>query len=238
MKQLLKYLKLTIIVFAFAGFAGCGMDTDEDPSVATKAAEGDVADAAASTQFSIGSNITKNVGDAAFTVTPTGGEGNGAVTFDSSDTSVATIDTTGGLVTIVAAGTTTITATKAADGNVTEKTASFILTVNDPSKQTQDALNAGSDVAKEVGDANFTQTATGGSGTGAITYSSSTEAVATVNATTGEVTIVATEAGTTTITATKAGDDTYNPISDSYTVTVTVAAATTVCGVDCGISCD
>lgn len=231
MKQLLKYLKLTIIVFAFAGFAGCGMDTDEDPSVATKAAEGDVADA---TQFSIGSNITKNIGDAAFTVTPTGGKGNGAVTFDSSDTSVATIDTTG-LVTIVASGFTTITATKAADGNVTEQTASFILTVNDPSKQTQDALNAGSDVAKEVGDAKFTQTATGGSGTGAITYSSSTEAVATVNATTGEVTIVATEAGTTTITATKAGDDTYNPISDSYTVTVTAA---TVCGVDCGISCN
>ncbi len=229
MKQLLKYLKLTIIVFAFAGFAGCGMDTDEDPAVAAKVAEGDTS----STQFSIGSNITKNIGDAAFTVTPTAGEGNGAVTFESSDTSVATIDTTG-LVTIVASGFTTITATKAADGNVTEQTASFILTVNDPSKQTQDALNAGSDVAKVVGDAKFTQAATGGSGTGAITYSSSTEAVATVNATTGEVTIGG--AGTTTITATKAGDDTYNPISDSYTITVT--KATTVCGVACGISCN
>lgn len=51
------------------------------------------------------------------------------------------------------------------------------------------------------------------------TYSSSNEAVATVNATTGAVTLV--KKGTTIITASFAGNDTYNPAEASYTLTVT-----------------
>ena len=72
-------------------------------------------------------------------------------------------------------------------------------------------------VIKTPGDGNFTFTATGGSGTGAVTYGSSDEAVATVDDT-GEVTIVA--AGATTITATKAADDNYNGATNSYILTV------------------
>ncbi len=51
------------------------------------------------------------------------------------------------------------------------------------------------------------------------TYSSSNEAVATVDQTTGSVTLLG--AGKTTIIASYAGDDTYAPSYDSYTLTVT-----------------
>lgn len=59
---------------------------------------------------------------------------------------------------------------------------------------------------------------TGGAGTGAITYSSGTPSVATVNPTTGEVTIVG--AGTTVITATKAATATHAATTETYTVVI------------------
>lgn len=58
-----------------------------------------------------------------------------------------------------------------------------------------------------------------------VSYSSSDEAVATVNTTTGEVTLVA--AGTTTITASFAGNNSYNGGSASYTLTVSEAQTPT-----------
>ena len=61
--------------------------------------------------------------------------------------------------------------------------------------------------------------ATGGTGTGAITYKSSNTSVAAVNSATGEVTIH--KVGTTEITATKAADKNYEQAAASYTLTVT-----------------
>ena len=58
--------------------------------------------------------------------------------------------------------------------------------------------------------------------TAAVVYTSSDEAVATVNAETGEVTLLA--AGETKITATAAENDEYNGSSTSYTLTVTTPA--------------
>ena len=86
-------------------------------------------------------------------------------------------------------------------------------------------------VNKTYGDAAFTKTATPSAGTsdGTLTYSSSTETVATVNATTGEVTIVG--AGETIITATISAGTIYAEASASYTLTVAKAtniALTTV----------
>lgn len=61
----------------------------------------------------------KTYGDDPFTVSVSGGSGDGAVTFESSNPAVATVDNTG-KVTIVGAGTFTITARKAASKNYKE----------------------------------------------------------------------------------------------------------------------
>ena len=65
----------------------------------------------------------------------------------------------------------------------------------------------------------FTEIATGGTGTGTVTYGSRVPTVATVDANSGEVTIVA--VGATNITATKAADDNYNEATALYILTVT-----------------
>ncbi len=76
------------------------------------------------------SNVTKTYGDGDFTVTAiqTPASGGGAVTYASSDTDVATV-TNSGEVTILKAGTTTITATAAENTNYLSATASYTLTV-------------------------------------------------------------------------------------------------------------
>ena len=81
-------------------------------------------------------------------------------------------------------------------------------------------------IAKTVGDAAFTNTVTGGVGTGPITYLSGTPGTATVNATTGQVTIVA--AGSTVITATKTSTVTHAATTNTYTVNVAATAVTAV----------
>ena len=75
---------------------------------------------------------------------------------------------------------------------------------------------------KTYGDSPFTDLATGGAGTGAITYSTSNASVGRVGATTGTVTI--TGAGNATITATKAADGSANSQQVSYSLTVTKAS--------------
>ena len=168
--------------------------------------------------------LTKSFGDAVFTFTPTGGTGTGGLTYQSSDTSVATIAATTGEVTIEGGGRTIITATKAGNSDYNEATARYILTIT---KVEQAAFAFASDmVAKTFGDTTFTFTPTGGSGTGAITYQSSDPAVATISATSGEVTIVSDGTTTiTTITATKAADATYNAATASYTLSVKASQA-------------
>ena len=68
-------------------------------------------------------------GDAPFSLSVSGGSGNGAITWYSDNTDVATIDPNG-LVTIHAAGTVMITAKKAASENYGESTAVYSFTVN------------------------------------------------------------------------------------------------------------
>ena len=75
-------------------------------------------------------------------------------------------------------------------------------------------------VEKEVGDADFTFTATQDKNSlGAITYSSNNTAVATVNATTGKVHIVG-AAGEATITATLAASGCFEEATATYTINV------------------
>ena len=73
--------------------------------------------------------VDKTVGDPVFTFTPTGGSGAGGITYLSTNSGVATIDADNGEVTIAGDGTTTITATKAADDNYNVATASYTLIV-------------------------------------------------------------------------------------------------------------
>lgn len=63
--------------------------------------------------------ISKTYGDDAFTLAASGGQSGGIVTYQSSDTGVATV-TDGGLVTIKSAGTVTITTKKASDSTYNE----------------------------------------------------------------------------------------------------------------------
>ncbi len=78
-------------------------------------------------------------------------------------------------------------------------------------------------VSKTYGDANFTNAVSSNSA-GAITYSSGTTSVATVNATTGEVTIVG--AGSSIITVSQVSSGQYNAGTKTYTLTVEKANST------------
>ena len=73
--------------------------------------------------------VTRTYGDADFTITATGAATNSSVTYESSDETVATVDSTG-KVTIKGAGTATITAKASATPDYEEKEISYALTVN------------------------------------------------------------------------------------------------------------
>ncbi len=79
-------------------------------------------------------------------------------------------------------------------------------------------------VSKIVGDDPFTNSLTNESGV-AVTYGSSDTTVATVDSA-GKVTLL--KAGTTVITASFAGDETYEPASASYTLTVAEGTSTVI----------
>ncbi|WP_370087788.1 T9SS type A sorting domain-containing protein [Ekhidna sp.] len=141
----------------------------------------------------------KVFGDANFNLEATASSGL-TVIYSSSDESVAMIlDNT---VTIVGAGTTTITAMQ--EGDVTYHAAEQVLQDLMVSKATQTISFAAPDI-KTVGDAAFDLEATGGASGNPITFTSSDENVATISGST--VTIVG--AGTTTITASQAGNANY-----------------------------
>jgi endo-1,4-beta-D-glucanase Y/nitrate reductase NapAB chaperone NapD len=79
--------------------------------------------------FEDADNVTKAYGDASFTKAITNtGLGSGAISYTSSDPTVATVNSTGA-VTILKVGTTTITATKATDATYEQAIATYTLTV-------------------------------------------------------------------------------------------------------------
>lgn len=126
-----------------------------------------------------------------------------AVTFTSSDLSVATI--TGNKVTIIGAGTTTITATQAGNELYTAAVpVSAKLTVSKAS-QTITGLPTSSTINKYRMDAPFTLNGIASSGL-AITYTSSNPDVATISGNT----VTITGYGSTSITATQAGNVKYD----------------------------
>jgi fibronectin type 3 domain-containing protein len=123
-----------------------------------------------------------------------------AVSYSSSDESVASI--VDGKVHILAAGTTTITASQAGNADYSAAKAQTQLLTVVKKNQTIDFAEL---TAKMIGDADFNPAATATSGL-AITYSSSNEAVATI--VNGQIHIVS--AGSSEITASQAGNNVYN----------------------------
>ncbi|WP_317931827.1 putative Ig domain-containing protein [Halioxenophilus sp. WMMB6] len=83
-------------------------------------------------QFADPGPISKALNEAAFTNLASGGSGSGAISYSSSDTAVASVDAASGEVTLVSAGSTTITASKAADSNYLATSAAYQLAVTSP----------------------------------------------------------------------------------------------------------
>ena len=160
---------------------------------------------------------TKTVGDSPFQITAPTSNSNGAFTYSSSNTAVATV--AGTTITIVGSGSSTITASQAATANYTSKTITATLVVNTATTTT---ITNFSVPTKTFGDSSFQITAPTSNSNGAFTYSSSNTAVATVSGTT--ITIVG--SGSSIITATQAA--TANYTSKTITATLVVNTATPV----------
>jgi len=175
-----------------------------------------IAPAAQTVGFASAGPINRTYGDAAFTNAATATGGIGALSYASSNTAVATVNGTSGLVTLVGAGSADITATKAADANHTVAQATYGLVVARASQSIGFAI-AGP-IAKQVGDPQFSNVASGGAGTGALSYVSSDSGVAAVSAA-GLVTLGT--AGTAIITATKAASANHLLAQATYTINVT-----------------
>ncbi|NOI24150.1 beta strand repeat-containing protein [Vibrio mediterranei] len=169
-----------------------------------------VTPASGGTTLDAGNDKTVMYGSGNYDQVATGGNG-GDVTYDSSDTTVATVNKQG-QVTILKVGSTVITAMEAA-GNYVSQSDSYHLTVTPASGG--NTLDAGGDKTLEYGSGTYVQVATGGNG-GDVTYESSDKTVATVNKQ-GQVTIL--KVGATVITAVEAPGN-YISQSDSYHLTV------------------
>ena len=158
-------------------------------------------------------DIIKTFGDADFDLSATSSN-TGAFTYTVTDQNIATVN--GSTVTIVGAGSTSITVVQAEDDNFASSTATFTLTVNKT-----DLIISLEDISKTYGDDDFNLSASSSS-TGAFTYSVTDQNIATLNGNT--LTIVG--AGSTSITVSQAADNNYN--TASKTINLSVAKATPV----------
>ena len=207
----------TVITAAFAG-----NDTYEEGSVSytltvTKNTDG--------ISWSAGT-CTVTIGASNNTFPSLNNPGEQRVTYSSSSTGVATIDSDG-TITLVSAGETTITAKSEAKStdtvNYEATTVSYALTVKEEGSNLVSAGLAWPATAYSVSMAeDFSSPTLTNPHNLNITYASSNKDVATISSS-GTVTIVA--AGTTTITATSEKTDTYLAGSAYYTLTVSLADA-------------
>lgn len=152
--------------------------------------------------ITFGALSSKTYGDSSFSITGSASSGL-PISYSSSNTSVATVS--GSFVTIVGAGSTTITASQSGNSSFNSATSvSQTLTVN----KVGQTISFATLPAKTYGDSAFALTGSSTSGL-TVSYSSSNPSVATVSGST--VTIVA--AGAATITAAQAGNGNYNAAS-------------------------
>ncbi len=170
--------------------------------------------------FSINASDTLIFGATSAVVIVDLGSGDGVVSYDSSNIAVITI-TADGIITATGVGEATITATKAGGINYLDTSDTHLITVRRAS-QTSLIISGNSTLANA---ATGFATATGGSGTGVISFRSSNPDVATI---TQDGIISAQSLGTTTISATKSGGDNYRDIGASYLLTIVNTTPTVI----------
>ena len=153
-------------------------------------------------------------------LTTSGGSGTGAVTFSDGGSAGCSV-TSGGVLTVTdASAACNVTATKAADANYNATTsAQRTITL---AKANQAALTAIATPSSVTYGSTSTLSSTGGSGTGAVTFSHGASTGCSVTGTTLSVTNAS---GTCEVTATKAADNNYNATT-SAPLTVTLVKAT------------
>jgi uncharacterized protein YjdB len=166
---------------------------------------------------------SKNFGDAPFTPAYPTSNSSGAFTYTSSVPSVATVNSSSGVVTIVSIGSTTIRATQAAAGGYTSAYVEASVTIN-PIAPTFSNGGVFTIANRDFGDAPFTPAYPTSNSSGAFTYTSSVPSVATVNSSSGVVTIVS--IGSTTIRATQAASGGYTSAYVEASVTINPIAPT------------
>ena len=162
---------------------------------------------------------SKVYGDASFSVfTRPVSDNSGAITYTSSNTSVATIDASGNFITIVGPGDVSFNAAQAETSifNAATRT-SNTMTV---SKITTSLAFVNPPTTKNVTDAAFTVTATGAR-PDVVTYSSSNTTRATVDSSSGLVTLKG--VGTVIITASQASTEFYNASTDTCSIVIAPA---------------
>ncbi len=162
--------------------------------------------------------LTRTFGDSPFAITPPSSPSTGAFSYTSSNPAVATVS--GGTLTIVGIGSTTLTASQAESDNHLAASATTTLTVAAQAP----TITGFSAPGKTYGNSSFALVPPTSNSAGAFTYSSSNTAVATVSGST--VTIVG--AGTATLTVNQAADGNYT--AGTATTTLSVAKATPVVG--------
>ena len=141
------------------------------------------------------------------------GNGDGAITYMSSDENVATVDSVTGKITTVAAGTTTITATKAADDIYQEQSVSYILTVEKADPQLK-LVNGTVDIPAITYGETYQNKA---EAVTKIAYASSDESIAIVDS---NGTVLPKKAGTVTITVKTEETAQYHSAQLSYELTI------------------
>ena len=156
----------------------------------------------------------RTVGDDAFALASPTSTSSAVFKMESSDESVAKFSKVNGKLSIVGAGKTTITASQPANDDFLATSKNFVLTV----RKGTPVLSVTADLSSTFGENGPTIAKPTSESRGAVSFTSSNPAVATVNATTGQVTVVS--AGTTTITATQAATDDYVSATQTFTFTV------------------
>jgi len=166
----------------------------------------------------------KTFGDAPFPVTATGGASTQAVQFSASGAcSVA-----GNTVTLNSAGSCTITASQAGDNNY-NAAADVVRTFN-IKKADQAAVTVTAPADATFGQSGLGAIASGGSGTGAYSFSATGSTACTVDSASGAIAITS-GTGSCAITASRAGDANYNASAASAPATVNIHKATAAASV-------